>query len=285
MTPNPRLWGMSMAVVVALAFTLAACGGSNGPSSSASSVRVEIAAPPNGAVVRGDRITVRGTVTPPNAVVEVKGQGAQVGNGVFATSVSLHPGRNSVDVVASARDAAPTTVTIVVTRQAHGGGGGGGGATPTSASSPGLPPLAGPTNCGGGLTAGAHTSCPFAENVRTAYNRTGSGVVDVYSPATGQTYRMYCTGGQAHICTGANNASVYFGDTVTYAVGNCGGGLSAGPNTTCGFAQNVRASYERTGDTVLAVSSPSTGQTYTMYCTSTSPHTCTGGNNAAVYFP
>jgi hypothetical protein len=78
---------------------------------------------------------------------------------------------------------------------------------------------------------------------------------------------------------------VYFGDTGTYSIGNCGDGLSAGPNTSCGFAQNVRAAYQQTGDTVLAVTSPVTGRAYTMYCTSTSPHTCTGGNNAAVYFP
>jgi hypothetical protein len=28
-----------------------------------------------------------------------------------------------------------------------------------------------------------------------------------------------------------------------------------------------------------------TNRSYNMYCTGTSPHVCTGGNNAAVYFP
>jgi hypothetical protein len=102
---------------------------------------------------------------------------------------------------------------------------------------------------------------------------------------TGQTYRMYCTAGAAHICTGGNNASVYFGDTSGYNTGNCGGGLSVGPNTSCGFADNVRSAYERSGNSVISAFSPATSRTYTMYCTNTSPHVCTGGNNAAVYFP
>jgi hypothetical protein len=134
------------------------------------------------------------------------------------------------------------------------------------------------------LTAGTNTSCSFAENVRHAYRQTGSGVVDVFSPVTGQTYRMYCTAGSAHVCTGGNNASVSFGDASNYDTGNCGGGLSVGPNTSCGFAENVRAAYQRSGSRVISADSPTTGRNYTMYCTSTSPHVCTGGNNAAVYF-
>jgi hypothetical protein len=232
--------------------------------------------------VRTDRITVRGTVTPADAAVQVTGQSAQVGNGVFTTSVAVHPGDNSIDVVASAPGLAPATTTITITRNSG-----------ASAKKPGQhgtatgtgPALAGPSNCGGGLTAGAHTSCAFAANVRSAYNQTGSGVLDVSSPVTGQTYRMYCTAGAAHVCTGANNASVYFGDTSSYDSGTCGAGLSVGPNTSCGFAQNVRAAYDQSGSSVVRASSPATGRTYTMYCTSTSPHVCTGGNNAAVYFP
>jgi hypothetical protein len=70
--------------------------------------------------------------------------------------------------------------------------------------------------------------------------------------------------------------------------GNCGGSLSANENTTCGFAANVMQAYfEEIGSgagTVIAYS-PTTGQTYSMYCTAGSPHECTGGNDAAVYFP
>jgi hypothetical protein len=48
--------------------------------------------------------------------------------------------------------------------------------------------------------------------VRDAYARTGGGYVTVtaYSPATGRSFDMYCSGGSPHVCTGGNNASVYF---------------------------------------------------------------------------
>ncbi|MEA2272047.1 MAG: hypothetical protein QOI98_755, partial [Solirubrobacteraceae bacterium] len=149
----------------------------------------------------------------------------------------------------------------------------------------GGPLLAGARNCGSGVTAGSNTSCPFAENVVKAYTATGSGVLDVGSPVTGQTYRMFCTAGTVHVCTGGNNASVYFGNTSGYSTGNCGGDLSVGPNTSCGFAENVRAAYRQSGSSVVSAFSPATGKTYTMYCTTSSPHVCTGGNDAAVYFP
>lgn len=70
--------------------------------------------------------------------------------------------------------------------------------------------------------------------------------------------------------------------------GNCGGSLSANSNTTCGFAENVQQAYfEEIGSgsgTVIAFS-PTTGKTYSMDCTAGSPHECSGGNNAAVFFP
>lgn len=276
---------MLLGATVALVLTTAGCGSSGSKTTSASTITVHVTAPADGSTVRTDRITVRGTVTPPGAAVQVVGESAQVGNGVFTTSVALHAGRNTIDVVASAAGLAPATTTITITRAGSKSAGGkpAGGAAGSSTAE--APPLAGPTDCGGGLTAGAHTSCAFAQNVRSAYNQTGSGVLDVASPVTGQTYRMYCTSGSAHVCTGGNNASVYFGDAASYDTGNCGGGTSVGPNTSCGFARNVRSAYERSGSSVVTATSPTTGRTYTMYCTSGSPHVCTGGNNAAVYFP
>jgi hypothetical protein len=256
-----------------MALVFGGCGSSDDENATAS---VQVTAPQDGSAVGSDRVTVRGTVTPGDASVQLVGQSAQVGNGVFTGSVPLHRGKNTIDVVASAPGAAPATTTIVVTRRTGGGGG------PTTTTTV---PIAGPTDCGSGLTAGANTSCPFAENVRAAYNRSGSSVLSVESPVTGQTYRMFCTAGAAHVCTGGNNASVTFGDTRTYSTGNCGGGLSVGPNTTCEFGENVRAAYEQSGSSVVEATSPTTGRTYTMYCTSASPHACTGGNNAAVYFP
>jgi len=70
--------------------------------------------------------------------------------------------------------------------------------------------------------------------------------------------------------------------------GNCGGSLSVNENTSCGFAENVEAAYYSeigSGSGTVAAYSPATGETYSMYCTAGSPHECTGGNNAAVYFP
>jgi hypothetical protein len=70
--------------------------------------------------------------------------------------------------------------------------------------------------------------------------------------------------------------------------GNCGGSLSVGPNTTCGFAENVEYEYFAeigTGSGTVTAYSPVTERLYSMYCTAGEPHECTGGNNATVYFP
>jgi hypothetical protein len=70
--------------------------------------------------------------------------------------------------------------------------------------------------------------------------------------------------------------------------GNCGGSLSANSVTTCGFAANVQQAYFEeigSGSGTVYAYSPTTGRTYSMYCSSGSPHECTGGNDAAVYFP
>lgn len=71
----------------------------------------------------------------------------------------------------------------------------------------------GTSSCGGELSVGPATTCPFAENVRTAYGEelgSGSGIVYAYSPVTEKLYEMECTAGTPHVCTGGNNASVYF---------------------------------------------------------------------------
>src|SRR5207248_11670920 len=65
----------------------------------------------------------------------------------------------------------------------------------------------------------------------------------------------------------------------------CGGGLFAGPNTSCEFAQNVQDAYNQAPglNATVRVSSPVTGQTYTMDCSPAgSGVTCSGGNNASV---
>lgn len=67
--------------------------------------------------------------------------------------------------------------------------------------------------CGGSLSVGPNTTCPFAENVEYQYYAeigSGAGTIDVYSPVTERIYSMYCTAGAPHECTGGNNASVFF---------------------------------------------------------------------------
>lgn len=70
------------------------------------------------------------------------------------------------------------------------------------------------------VTAGPHTSCPFAENVSLAYWKAQSAgassttTVTAFSEATGQSYSMSCApqaGVQLVRCSGGNGGSVSFG--------------------------------------------------------------------------
>jgi hypothetical protein len=161
------------------------------------------------------------------------------------------------------------------------------------------------TSCGGDLSVGPNTSCAFARNVELAYDQSSGGntYVTAFSPVTNQTYTMYCTGSTPHVCTGGNNASVYFSSgptptptptpTTTGSLTACDQNISAGPATTCPFAKNVfvayyhdyRANGEQPSNTITA-SSPVTHQTYSMSCTNDGTTVnCTGGNNAFVTFP
>jgi hypothetical protein len=88
-----------------------------------------------------------------------------------------------------------------------------GEAAPGTAPPPSAPPPAssGETSCGSGVSVGPNTSCPFAHSVRRAYTESGgASSVRAHSPVTGLTYTMTCTGDSPHVCTGGNNASVYF---------------------------------------------------------------------------
>jgi hypothetical protein len=77
------------------------------------------------------------------------------------------------------------------------------------------------------------------------------------------------------------------GSTPTQPGTTCGGGLFAGPNTSCTFAANVRSAYEDAPGATASVRvfSPVTGMTYTMNCRKSGTGvTCSGGNNASVTF-
>ena len=69
---------------------------------------------------------------------------------------------------------------------------------------------------------------------------------------------------------------------------SCGGGLSVGSNTSCGFAENVQQAYDESsgGPQTVTAYSPATGLNYDINCTGGTPHVCTGGttHDASVYF-
>ncbi len=46
--------------------------------------------------------------------------------------------------------------------------------------------------------------------MRAAYWQHGPGTVMAYSPVTHRTYAMSCSRGAVVVCTGGNDASVYF---------------------------------------------------------------------------
>jgi len=305
------------AIVVAALFVLVSSGIGSATASTtaaepATTVTVAVTSPTSDSVIAADQVTVRGTVSPANATVQVQGQPAAVGNGVFTGTATLHGGKTTVDVIGSAPGATPGSTSIVIARQST-------ATTPATtrpvspATTPAVVPSAGgssgETNCGGELAVGPNTTCAFAENVRSAYEGSGPGTVMAYSPVTNRSYAVTCSDGPSVVCTGGDDASVYFpgqsaGDAYetqrqgsgdpTPAVASagsyagetaCGDELGVGPNTTCVFAENVRSAYQSSGPGTVMAYSPVTHKTYAMTCSDGSPVVCTGGNDATVYIP
>jgi hypothetical protein len=168
-----------------------------------------------------------------------------------------------------------------------------------------------------GLWVNAVTTCPFAKNTRSVYAESGGAHrIQVYSPVTGLTYDMACSGSSLVTCTGGNHAAVYF--TSAEASGQntspppesassspespaqssaasqaCDQNISANEVTSCPFAENVFVvyweEYESFGEepyTYVIASSPTTGESYEMECVLESDVVnCSGGNEAFVTFP
>lgn len=85
-----------------------------------------------------------------------------------------------------------------------------GGSTVTTTTGGGAGVPADAENCGAGVYAAAGTtSCAFALNVASDYYSSPSSSFNSYSPSTGQTYRITCSGSAPVVCTGGNNAAVY----------------------------------------------------------------------------
>jgi heat shock protein HslJ len=305
------------AAVALLALALSGCGSTTTTTTTsaenASAVTVALTSPTSGSVIAADQVIVRGTVSPANATVQVQGQPAAVGNGVFTGTATLHGGKTTIDVIGSAPGATPDSTTVMVARQSSGGT-----ATtthPASAAAAATPAIAyagsdsGETACGNELAVGPDTTCAFAEDVRSSYDDNGPGTVTAYSPVTNRTYAMSCSAGDAVVCTGGDNAAVYFPSDstgtenatpqpnpseATPAVAHtsgyagetaCGDELGVGADTTCAFAESVRSAYEGSGPGTVIAYSPVTHKTYSMTCSAGDPVVCTGGNRASVYFP
>jgi hypothetical protein len=80
-------------------------------------VRLVLSAPGDEAVVRAAEVSVSGRVSPSGAEVRVRGRRAAVRGGAFTARVTLAPGVNVVDVLASAPHRRPAVTAIRVRRQ------------------------------------------------------------------------------------------------------------------------------------------------------------------------
>jgi hypothetical protein len=106
-------------VMLVLAAAIAGCGSTTTTTNSADSnaVNVAVTSPTSGTVIAANNVTVRGTVTPTNAVVQIQGQPVAVGNGVFTGTAALHAGKTTIDVIGSAPGHTPDATSITITRQ------------------------------------------------------------------------------------------------------------------------------------------------------------------------
>jgi Glucodextranase, domain B/PASTA domain len=99
---------------------IAACGGSGGSGSGSRAlpaVRLAVTSPVDTQTTRQGTVTVRGTVQPAGAAVQVLGQAAEVVGTTFTAEVALAPGANVIDVAASAPRRAPSLTAVRVTRE------------------------------------------------------------------------------------------------------------------------------------------------------------------------
>jgi hypothetical protein len=219
------------------------------------------------------------------------------------------------------KESAPTSSIVAHTGPASGRQHGQGQHPQTGKHHAVLTPPAGASPCPetSDLWVNRHTSCPFAGNTRSAYAESGGADnIQVYSPVTGVTYAMACSGTSLVLCSGGNEAKVWFSrakasgqDTTpvappepepeptaepTYsgeATQSCDQNISANQVTSCPFAEEVFVAYweeyesygEETYSYVNAYS-PTTSKSYGMDCYLEDDFVeCTGGNEALVTFP
>jgi len=159
-----------------------------------------------------------------------------------------------------------------------------------------IPPPSEAKLCENGLSVGPATTCAFAHNVQQALlSSNGSSTIVAYSPTTGESYTMHCTGVSTTVCRGGNDATVYLTQVESSAssLKSCDENVSTNNATSCPFAENVFVSYweeyEARGEqseVYVSAFSPTTSHTYGMSCSLNGAVVeCSGGNEAFVTFP
>ncbi|HET6509539.1 MAG TPA: PASTA domain-containing protein [Baekduia sp.] len=99
----------------ACALLMTGCGGGK-PATAQAPVRLQVTTPADQDTVRDDNVEIRGTVSPSGATVVVRGKKASVSGGSWSAQVSLEPGVNVVDVLASSGSARPALTALRVRR-------------------------------------------------------------------------------------------------------------------------------------------------------------------------
>ena len=110
---TPRLTAIGLAAAIAL--LLSACGQT--ATSTAGPVKLTVSSPTDGSRVETATATISGVVTPHSSQILVLGHGVSASaDGSFSTTVTLSPGTNLVDVIASAPHSRPAMVSLRVVR-------------------------------------------------------------------------------------------------------------------------------------------------------------------------
>lgn len=106
---------IAMSVLLA-ALVFSGCGNSNSSSNAQRTIEIAVAFPADGTTSRKDEVSVRGTVTPADATVQVAGTQVTVKDGAFEAVVRLNMGLNTIDVVATKTGRDPATKSLEVKR-------------------------------------------------------------------------------------------------------------------------------------------------------------------------
>ena len=101
--------------LLAAGLVLSACGETPRPATQPR-VTLTLAAPDDGGTTRGERIEIRGTVTPGDSSVRIAGEDAEVSGGQFSAEVELLPGGNVIDIAATSPGRRPATDAVRVER-------------------------------------------------------------------------------------------------------------------------------------------------------------------------